>query len=304
MAEIDTELASGAWLGRALAAAGRFRPSARVANATLRSLRGAARFPRYVEAEVNGRRIALDLDEEIDRKIFLYGAFDERGLKLIRQIMAALKCRTVLDVGANIGNHTAFFCDLAGRVICFEPNPSIFARLQHFIALNALGNVQAFACGLSNRSGQLDFFVYPGAAGMASLERKPGSTLAGQVAVRRGDDVVAEQCIRDVDFIKIDVEEHEYEVLNGFKATIARDQPVISMEFRGLSIAKFGSEQSMAALLPGYRFFGTGRGGMSRLLKSALRLERFVYGRTYDHLFCVPDRRLGEFAAFQVWEPG
>ena len=32
-------------------------------------------------SRVNGRRIALDLDEDVDAKVFLYGAYDERGLR-------------------------------------------------------------------------------------------------------------------------------------------------------------------------------------------------------------------------------
>jgi FkbM family methyltransferase len=262
--------------------------------AALRASRRRKMIPKIVTSRLNGRPILLDLDEAVDVKIFLFGAYDERGLRLIKRVMRALNCRTAIDVGANIGNHTAHFCDWAQRVYSFEPNPLIFARLKSFATGNRLANVMLFQCGLSNQDGVLPYYNFPGRAALTRFEPGPGFVLGGDVVVRRGDSVVQEKGITNIDVVKIDAEEHEYEILTGFQAMLARDKPVLFMEFRGNSISKFGSPQGLSALLEGYRIFGTGPGLMSRVFKTALRIEPFVMGKYYSHLVCVPETRIGE----------
>jgi FkbM family methyltransferase len=290
--EIASPPAPGGFLSTVLTVAGRFRPTGRLAKTALRALRAREMMPRFVASRVNGQPIALDLDEDVDAKIFLYGAYDERGLRLIKRVMRAVDCRTALDVGANVGNHTAYFSDWARRVYAFELNPPVFERLRTFIAANRLANVTAFPCGLSDRDDQRTYYVFPGQAHLTTFEPGPGAVAAGRVAVRRGDSIVEEAGIADIDVIKIDVEEHEFEVLNGFRGTLARDRPVLFMEFKENSAAKFGGPAGLAAFLEGYRIFGTGKGAMSRLFKSALRLEPFIPGKYYVHVVCVPEHRI------------
>ncbi|MGO9758535.1 MAG: FkbM family methyltransferase [Roseiarcus sp.] len=290
--EIANPPAPGGFLAMLLIVAGRFRPTGRLAKTALRALRARQMIPKFVASRVNGRPIALDLDEDVDAKIFLFGAYDERGLRLIKRVMRAVDCRTALDVGANVGNHTAYFSDWARRVYAFELNPPVFERLQAFVAGARLANVTAFPCGLSDRDDERTYYVFPGQAHLTTFEPGPGAVAAGRVRVRRGDSIVAEAGIADIDVIKIDVEEHEFEVLNGLRATLARDRPVLFMEFKENSAAKFGGPAGLAAFLEGYRIFGTGKGAMSRLFKTALRLEPFVAGKYYVHVVCVPEHRI------------
>src|SRR3569833_96934 len=128
------------WLA-GLTAVGGLRPFHRVARKAIVSLRASDMIPRHATGSINGRKVRLDLNEMVDQKIALFGAFDARGLGLIKRVMQAINCRTVVDVGANIGNHTAFFSDWASRVIAIEPNPPVFQRLAQFIDENHLSNV-------------------------------------------------------------------------------------------------------------------------------------------------------------------
>jgi FkbM family methyltransferase len=277
--------------------AGRFAPTRRPAFKAMLGLRRAEWLPRCVAGEVNGRHLMLDLDEPVDAKLFVFGAFDLRGLKLMRRVVQASGGRTILDIGANIGNHTAFFCDWAGEVVAFEPNPPVHARLRELVSVNRLDNVRTVACGLSDRNGEVDFYVSPGAAGLSSMEPQPGSVHAGRVPVRRGDDVVAELGLTGIDFIKIDVEGHEWEVISGLAKTIATDRPFLVAEFGESSIRKFASRESLARMLPGYRIYGTGESIVSHLFKTALSAQSFVFGRDYSHILCVPEERLEALGA-------
>jgi FkbM family methyltransferase len=287
--------------GRALAwlvkAAGRFRPTSGLAKRALPVLRRRRLVPRFVSGRLNGRPLLLDLDEDVDAKVFLYGAYDERGLKLIRLVMQAVKCRTALDIGANIGNHTAYFSDWAQRVYAFEPNPPVFDRLQALVVGAGLTNVTAFPYGLSDHEGELPYFVFPGQAHLTTFAPTAGGVASGRARVTRGDEFIEEAGVRDVDVIKIDVEEHEFEVLSGLRKTLARDRPVLFMEFKESAADKFGGLAGFLSFLDGYRIFGTQRGLASTLFKTALRLEPFVEGKYYAHVVCVPERHMTELRA-------
>jgi FkbM family methyltransferase len=288
--------AAPAGMARLIAASGRFAPTRRLALKSMIWLRATDRLPRYLMAEVNGRQIALDLDETVDAKLFVFGAFDRRGLRLMGPIMKAIQCRTALDIGANIGNHTAFFCDWAQRVIAFEPNPPICRRLNRLIDENALHNVVALSIGLSDQEGELNFYTTPGAAGMASLEAASAGICVGTVPVARGDAVLRQQNVTDVDFIKIDVEGHEREVLRGLQGTIGANQPVIVAEYGETSIRKFAKPESLQGLLAGYQIYGTTESLLSRLFKTALSLERFRFDKSYSHILCIPSARRADLS--------
>jgi FkbM family methyltransferase len=283
-------------LGWLIVATGRFAPTRRLALKMMLWMRAADRLPRFVVGTVNGRRIRLDLDEPVDAKLYVFGAFDARGLKLMARIMRAIQCRTALDIGANIGNHTAFFCDWASRVIAFEPNPPIFRRLTGLVADNRLSNVTPVGMGLSDAESELNFYTVQGAAGMSSLEAGGGGVFAGKVAVTRGDTYLREKQIVDVDFMKIDVEGHEREVLIGLQETITTRRPVILAEYGETSIRKFASAEDLYFLLPGYQIYGTRESLSSRLFKTALSLEAFQFDKPYSHILCAPNDRLEALA--------
>jgi FkbM family methyltransferase len=274
-----------------LVCAARIRPLQQPARSVMNWARAAELIPRYVEGRVNGCRIALDLNESVDQKLLLFGAWDKRGLGLIKRVMEAIDCDTAVDVGANIGNHTAYFAEWARHVVAIEPNPPVFERLERFVSHNRLENVTAVSTALSDRSGALNFYVYPGQAHLATLEESPGATKAGNIPVERGDELLGRIGARHIDFIKIDVEGHESEVLSGLGRTIATDKPVLSIEFVGTTIAKYGSADAFAAALPGYAIYGTRTSLLSRLFKTALSLERFQFGKKYTHVLCVPRER-------------
>lgn len=137
--------------------------------------------------------------------------------------------RVSLDVGANKGVWSEALRCCSRQVHAFEPNPKIFRVLKR-----GLGpGVVAHQAALSDASGTAELRVPKGRRGYsnqgASLSRvKIGAAEYGSVRVDvcRLDDLD----LGDVGFMKIDVEGHEFAVLEGARETIRRCRPNMIVE--------------------------------------------------------------------------
>jgi FkbM family methyltransferase len=164
-----------------------------------------------------------------------------------------------VDVGANHGLFTHYLTGLCQHVHAFEASPRMATLLRHGYLRR--GNVSVHEVALSNREGEATLQVptFVGFSGYATLER---SDLASKidadcaleqvhVTTRRLDDFA----LRDVSFIKVDVEGHEQEVLEGARETLAREPAVVLAELEERH--RQGAVHDVSALLAslGYRGF-------------------------------------------------
>jgi FkbM family methyltransferase len=128
------------------------------------------------------------------------------------------------DVGANVGAYALLLghaVGAAGRVYAFEPSPVAFAGLREHIRLNRLADrVTAVHCAVGAEVATLPFIV-ASTAGEGRLA--PDARLDGalQVPVTTIDAFCERERVTP-DFIKIDVEGAELDVLRGARETIGR----------------------------------------------------------------------------------
>ena len=131
----------------------------------------------------------------------------------------------ILDIGANIGNHTLYYANElhAGKVISFEAVANTFQILKINVEVNKLQDrVQIYNFGLSDKPGKAAIRNYnPQNIGGTDLV-----TGQGEITLRALDEFE----IPKVDFIKIDVEGMEPQVLNGAINTIKNSRPFIVLE--------------------------------------------------------------------------
>lgn len=137
------------------------------------------------------------------------------------------KKAVIIDIGANIGNHTMYWaskCDPC-RIYAFEPVPETFEILKRNIAINCFVNVKIFNMGLSDEPShaEIDSF-FPENIGATVIKKSEKGTLQ----VEKLDNIKIEE--NRVDFIKIDVEGHELLVLKGAIETLKKYKPVIFIE--------------------------------------------------------------------------
>ncbi len=168
---------------------------------------------------------------------------------------------TVLDVGANHGFLTALFSMLAGaggKVIAFEPSPSVCSKLSAMVSQNNLSTVTVFNAGCGSKPGQMNLYT-PQSSGNASLRPEniqgaaqvKGELKKHTVNIVRLDDEL--KSLDRLDFVKIDTEGFEDEVLAGMRGLIERFRPIIYIE---LCKQFHASSERAAAILRefNYRF--------------------------------------------------
>jgi FkbM family methyltransferase len=162
------------------------------------------------------------------------------------------------DVGANVG---VYLCALHAlkderlTLVGFEPIPTTIALLQQTIDLNGVpARIEPLA--LSSKEGELRLSAY--SRGMSNFWLKDDSRAHPSIAVRTQspDAWLAEHPGLEPDAIKIDVEGHELEVLEGAVQLLARKHPALMVECHGASWDDLGvSRVRFARLLAeaGYR---------------------------------------------------
>ena len=137
-----------------------------------------------------------------------------------------------IDIGANRGLYSYKLAQLYDWVAAFEPNQGIASELAALksprIELHSVALSSERGPGLlhipHNEKEELD--------GWGSLDPHscPGATGSRTCSVKR--QTLDDFSLRDVAFIKIDVEGHELAVLQGARNTLAISDPVILIEIR------------------------------------------------------------------------
>ncbi len=135
------------------------------------------------------------------------------------------------DVGANDGNNTAHYLDMAYRVVAIDADPTMTAKITARFPMEIDdGRLTVLNVGVGNREGVLPFYLAAN-PGLNSFERAMAER-AGKiqgvinVPMRKLADVIADNGMPDgpEDFVKIDVEGVDYECLQSLEASGTRPQ--------------------------------------------------------------------------------
>ncbi|MGA0556980.1 FkbM family methyltransferase [Larkinella sp. VNQ87] len=191
---------------------------------------------------------------------------------------------TVFDVGANVGSYARMVLKTFGQratVHCFEPARNTFQTLTQSVTAS---NVQKHPFGLSSKTGQLSLYADADQSGMTSvysrdLEHLNISFESVEVAsFSTADEFCREQGINHIDLLKIDVEGHEFSVLEG-AAQLLRDQRIrfIQFEFGGTNIdSRTFFRDFWKILHPDFTLYRIVGNGLRRIDQYSELLEIFV----------------------------
>lgn len=142
----------------------------------------------------------------------------------------------ILDVGANIGNHSIHFAKICNcNVLSFEPQKEVFSILNENIRLNNLSSlVKAYNIGIGarNTKGNLTI-IDKNNSGTGKIEFDEN----GEIIVKTLDSILKKYTnINDLKIIKIDVEGRELEVLQGARGIINKFNPMIYIEIQSSNL--------------------------------------------------------------------
>ena len=134
----------------------------------------------------------------------------------------------VYDIGANVGYFSLLAAVLAGekgRVYAFEPLPRNVYFLKKHVALNRMDQIEVFEAAVSDQSGEA-FFGLGASTAMGHL------SASGEISVQRVrlDELVRTGELLPPDYLKVDVEGAEFEVLQGAREILAQHRPVIFLD--------------------------------------------------------------------------
>jgi FkbM family methyltransferase len=148
--------------------------------------------------------------------------YEALAMQAVKALLNASPC--IVDVGANLGNHTLYWASQGARVWSYEPNPVALEYLVENVRDNGFDQrvvVRSVAVGERRGSARI---ARSAAGNLGATVVEPHTD--GDLPVVRLDD----EPLPAVDAVKIDVEGHELAVLRGATQLLARDQPVVMLE--------------------------------------------------------------------------
>ena len=159
----------------------------------------------------------LDLSDHIQRAMY-FGTMEPPETKWVSNWLCP--GMTVVDVGANAGYYTllsARSVGSTGRVLAFEPGPSLCARLRKTIATNNISHVSLMQMALGSSPGQATLYMSAKSyhCNTPSLLDAWADGESTSVEIRTLDNCLDDGDVQIVDLLKIDVEGYEVQVLRG-----------------------------------------------------------------------------------------
>jgi FkbM family methyltransferase len=182
-------------------------------------------------------RFLLDPQKFIDHRLLSGLPFENEAIAFAREMIEQHALRRMIDVGANFGLYTILLgrLDAIETAIAFEPVRRNYAQLMANLFLNRLtAKVDVHRVGVSNRGGTAEIAIFPNSPGDSSLhpervtKKLANFTEQETISLVRVDDVLHWSDMRI--FIKVDVEGHAPEAVEGMRTLLTANTAVLQIE--------------------------------------------------------------------------
>ena len=192
-------------------------------------------------------RFMMELHPPTDRHfnphILRDGVWEPTETALFSAFLATSE--TVFDIGANIGWYSLVAGTTlkgSGRVVAFEPEPTIGAILERNIVRNGLQNVEVVRAAVADREASARFVTTPHHVGDHHLVDGPTSEPTTTVATTSVD-AQRRRLGGTVDLIKIDTQGAELAIFRGMHELLSTQsrKPVIITEFWPHGLRRYGA---------------------------------------------------------------
>jgi len=149
-----------------------------------------------------------------------HGLFESRLMEWCKQFCQ--KDKVFLDIGAHSGTYSISLSAYVKHVYSFEPQKMTYYALCGSVALSNKDNITCFQYGLGSKSqvGEQTLKIVSNDGGGSSLHATSGILREEQIQLKTLDSFE----LKDIGFIKMDVEENELYVLQGAVKTLEQNQ--------------------------------------------------------------------------------
>ena len=185
-----------------------------------------------------GLNLEGNFNEPMNKEIFLFNNYENLQIEFLIKNIKKYDLKYFIDIGANSGIYSLIIGDKFNeiKVKSFEPVKKTITEFKNNLKLNnKLKNIKLYEFGLSNKNSQLlmkakvrDDFIQSSGFGVVKTNDNLKNLYIEKNIFKVGDSIIK---LKDKDIsIKIDVEGHEYEVLQGLKKLINHNRIFLQIE--------------------------------------------------------------------------
>lgn len=189
---------------------------------------------------VNCFSMYLDYLDPIDRQIILFQKYEEDIFNFFEKEISKFRPDIFLDIGANCGYYSFMLSQVFKnlKILSFEPNSEAYSKLKNTKLKNPslFKYIKIHNYGFSNKDFAADIYTkikfgyyQTGGSSISNIIKNDKSfAIAGRGKFFKGDNKLSLKKKKLA--IKIDVESHEFEVLDGFKNILLNNQCILIIE--------------------------------------------------------------------------
>jgi FkbM family methyltransferase len=288
----------------------------------------AGRLTPVLAVDHDGFRLFVSTaDRHLGRRLFCYPTVPERDIKQAFDVLTTVSTpdghvagRTVVEIGASVGNHTVELVKRYGarRVVAIEPDPANCTLLrQNLLANQASDQVSLLQVALSDQDGVVELELTPTNSGGHQV-LVPGPAVDGtwnrtetiSVPAVRFDSLIAsgEVDLSSTALIWMDAQGHEAHILRGAQQLLESDVPIV-MEYWPEGLRSAGGLDALHEIVANHYSYVIdldSRGEGKPRLVPAERLEalerEYGWDRPGDYLDPATDLVLSR-AVNESWTP-
>ena len=187
---------------------------------------------------VNGINMYLDFLDPIDRAIILNKSYEEEEFQILKELTKKHMIPTFIDIGANCGYFSFKFAMENLKIFAFEPNSEALIKMQNTLKKNKLfeDKIKIFPFGISNNNSKLQMksmikHGYAQTGGSSVTDRT--ETLSNKFKFFDAEFKIGDEILnfkKEYLLIKIDVEGHELNVLEGLSNLLTKNKCILMIE--------------------------------------------------------------------------
>jgi FkbM family methyltransferase len=185
--------------------------------------------------QCNGYKLlTIPNDVGISKELIIFKSHEPVSTKLISKLLK--KEMMCIDIGSNLGYYAILESMLCKQVYAIEPSPTNYQVLLDNVQLNGANNICTYDIAIGDINGYTQFII----SDRSNWSRVAGdvdNTLSAEertarinVPIMTLDSFIERHKLPRVDFIRLDVEGFEYNILLHANKTLARFRPLIMVE--------------------------------------------------------------------------